>query len=175
MQTFFRGKIREMTRHGENHNEAVQYGAYGQSLLADEVFVKTTYVSSVTTVVGTYEQNTLSVKGAVQRLFTEYGSELTARGISATYDDATLPNIPVEQTLDLQGGFLQSLRQVISYDPAATVHFDDLRNRWTFPRPEQSPKMTVDVSAFNLQTHDVKESTANRFTAIVLTAPEGSN
>jgi hypothetical protein len=176
-EKFFQGRIREIQRHGENHAERITYVAYGQMNLASEIYVSKTYISSVTTITSGYtsqaylSSHALNIKQAVDQLFTDYSSELTAAGIPTARDTSTLRNIWITDNLDLRGGFLQSLRQIVGRDKGATVYFNDLDARWVFPRPSESRLTTVDVSSINLMTHDVSESLAGRYTAIELREP----
>jgi len=177
---YFRGRVVQTSHDGRNHEEGVTYIAHGDQSLSDDVAVENsggcpeiilippTDVATIDGYVGRY-QDFLSVRAAVEILFTEMSSKLEANGISADYSLEGLAEFTaIFDELRITGGFLSALIAITAYEPGVKPYLDPVTNRWIFVNLFTTPKLRVQVSSVNLQPHVYTKSCEDRFTALRL-------
>lgn len=172
LQTFFRGKIKNRVHHGEIHNEAIQYTAFGQQNLAAELDDYGPWGITDDSFLGPWPVGTV-----IQRIFSNNATNLANNSISATIgvpDTSTFSTWTIQELSLRNSQLLSGLTQALKTEPSKRIFFDDLQGdsgKWCFPDLATSNFVDLDIDLVNVDPNDFTVDTRNRWTAIKVYVP----
>lgn len=175
LECFFRGKIMKTGHKGQNNKHAVSYTALGYQNLAGEVDT----LDPAGLVGEGFDGPSISIPGAIQRLFNSNVGQLSSVGVPSTIGSPGLDTIYGYFTRSGantgNSQFAESVKGLLKESPTKRLFWDDVQNKWTFPDLQTAPLINMPISSAAFDNNDYQKDLGGRYTAIVLIAPfEGS-
>lgn len=170
LKTYFQGRIKKRQHVGRNHAEGIEYVAFGNQNLANEISL----IGLQALPEDFFALGTHHVSSALREMFFANNTELGSCGIPATIG---VPGSDVFQTVldndvDLKNtNFVDGVNQVIQQEPAKRVFWDDITSTWIFPDLFNSPAYDLGIGTADFEEHTFTLDTMNRYTAVQIWEP----
>lgn len=175
LKAYFRGLIRRRVHQTNNQADQIQYTAFGEENIANEMDV----VDPLGFPGGSLPGFQLTTAEALRRLFLYNTSQLAVMTIPSTIGSPGLDTFRTIVRNDLSVdnlGFTEAVKRVLGEEPSKRVFYNSEDSVWTFPDIAQAQLVEVNISDTDIHPdlqYDI--DLVGRYTAIVLYSPFSAN